>query len=119
MRSCPPRRSHDPQSTPRSVQNRNDNKSLQSCEGATLENGRVGWCAAADVADVTFGAGRLIVQLRCSKMDQQGEGRRVGLPFGLQPADVPRALAADVARGCGLREQSDLPLGVDLVNRCM
>ena len=35
-----------------------------------------------DVADVTFGADGLIVQLRRSKTDQAGEGRNVGLPFG-------------------------------------
>ena len=53
-----------------------------------------------DVADVTFGADGLIVQLRRSKTDQEGEGRKVGLPFGSNPLTCPvRALRAwlDVA----------------------
>jgi integrase len=53
-----------------------------------------------DVADVTFGGDGLIVQLRRSKTDQEGEGRKVGLPFGSNPLTCPvRALRAwlDVA----------------------
>jgi integrase len=53
-----------------------------------------------DVADVTFGADGLIVKLRRSKTDQEGEGRKVGLPFGSNPLTCPlRALRAwlDVA----------------------
>ena len=38
-----------------------------------------------DVADVIFGGEGLIVQLRRSKTDQEGEGRKVGLPFGSNP----------------------------------
>jgi integrase len=33
-----------------------------------------------DVADIEFNADGLVVQLRRSKTDQEGEGRRVGLP---------------------------------------
>jgi len=48
-----------------------------------------------DVADVTFGADGLIVQLRRSKTDQEGEGRKVGLPFGSNPLTCPvRSLRA-------------------------
>jgi integrase len=48
-----------------------------------------------DVADVTFGGDGLIVQLRRSKTDQEGEGRKVGLPFGSNPHTCPvRALRA-------------------------
>jgi len=53
-----------------------------------------------DVADVTFSSDGLIVQLRRSKTDQEGEGRKVGLPFGSNPLTCPvRALRAwlDVA----------------------
>jgi len=53
-----------------------------------------------DVADVAFGADGLIVQLRRSKTDQEGEGRKVGLPFGSNPLTCPvRAVRAwlDVA----------------------
>jgi site-specific recombinase XerD len=48
-----------------------------------------------DLADVTFGADGLIVQLRRSKTDQEGEGRKVGLPFGSNPQTCPvRSLRA-------------------------
>jgi site-specific recombinase XerD len=53
-----------------------------------------------DVADVTFSSDGLVVQLRRSKTDQEGEGRKVGLPFGSNPLTCPvRALRAwlDVA----------------------
>src|SRR5713226_807739 len=58
-----------------------------------------------DVADVTFGADGLTVQLRRSKTDQEGEGRKVGLPFGSNPLTCPvRSLrawleVAAIARG--------------------
>ena len=58
-----------------------------------------------DVADVTFGRDGLIVQLRRSKTDQEGEGRKVGLPFGSNPLTCPvRSLrawleSAAIARG--------------------
>jgi integrase len=42
-----------------------------------------------DVGDVVFGADGLIVQLRRSKTDQEGEGRKVGLPFGSNPLTCP------------------------------
>jgi site-specific recombinase XerD len=42
-----------------------------------------------DVADVTFSSDGLIVQLRRSKTDQEGEGRKVGLPFGSNPLTCP------------------------------
>jgi site-specific recombinase XerC len=46
-----------------------------------------------DVAEVTFGADSLVLQLRRSKTDQEGEGRKVGLPFGSNPLTCPvRAL---------------------------
>src|SRR6266849_4118980 len=56
--------------------------------------------ASLDVADVTFGGDGLIVQLRRSKTDQEGKGRKVGLPFGSNPLTCPvRSLRAwlDVA----------------------
>jgi site-specific recombinase XerD len=42
-----------------------------------------------DVADVTFSSDGLVVQLRRSKTDQEGEGRKVGLPFGSNPLTCP------------------------------
>jgi integrase len=53
-----------------------------------------------DVADIAFNSDGLVVQLRRSKTDQEGEGRKVGLPFGSNPLTCPvRALRAwlDVA----------------------
>jgi integrase len=46
-----------------------------------------------DVADVSFTADGLVVQLRHSKTDQEAVGRKVGLPFGSNPVTCPvRAL---------------------------
>jgi len=58
-----------------------------------------------DVADVTLNVDGLVVQLRRSKTDQEGQGRKVGLPFGSNPLTCPvRALRdwlsqAGIARG--------------------
>jgi integrase len=54
----------------------------------------------ADVADVVFNRDGLVVTLRRGKTDQEGVGRKVGLPFGSNPLTCPvRALRAwlDVA----------------------
>lgn len=42
-----------------------------------------------DVADVDDGLEGLVVTLRRSKTDQEGAGRRVGLPYGANPATCP------------------------------
>ncbi len=42
-----------------------------------------------DVADLDFVDEGLIVTIRKSKTDQQGEGREVGIPFGSTPATCP------------------------------
>jgi integrase len=42
-----------------------------------------------DVADVSFSGDGLVVQLRRSKTDQEGVGRKVGLPFGSNPLTCP------------------------------
>jgi integrase len=48
-----------------------------------------------DVADIAFNADGLVVQVRRSKTDQEGEGRKVGLPFGSNPLTCPvRSLRA-------------------------
>src|SRR5690606_36658359 len=50
---------------------------------------------ALDVADLDFGADGLTVTLRRSKSDQEGAGRKVGIPFGSDPATCPvRSLKA-------------------------
>ena len=46
-----------------------------------------------DVSDVTFDTNGLTIRLRRSKTDQEGEGRKVGLPYGSNLATCPvRAL---------------------------
>lgn len=48
-----------------------------------------------DIADLNFGHDGLTVTLRHSKTDQEGEGRKVGLPYGSTPATCPvRSLLA-------------------------
>ena len=48
-----------------------------------------------DVGDLTFTDDGIEVTLRRSKTDQEGEGRKVGIPFGSAPATCPvRAVRA-------------------------
>jgi integrase len=50
---------------------------------------------ALDFEDVQFTGGGLVILLRKSKTDQDGEGRKVGLPYGSNPETCPvRALRA-------------------------
>jgi integrase len=44
---------------------------------------------ALDVADCEFSKDGLTVTLRRSKTDQEGQGRRVGVPYGSNPATCP------------------------------
>jgi len=53
-----------------------------------------------DLEDLAFGEDGLTVTLRRSKTDQEGEGRKVGIPFGSTPASCPvRAVRSWVAAG--------------------
>jgi len=46
-----------------------------------------------DVADVTFSELGMVLKLRHSKTDQEGEGRKIAIPYGLIPTTCPvRAL---------------------------
>jgi integrase len=46
-----------------------------------------------DVADVSFTRDGLVIRLRRSKTDQEGEGRTIGIPYGSRPMTCPvRAL---------------------------
>jgi site-specific recombinase XerD len=48
---------------------------------------------ALDRADVEFNRDGLVVTIRRSKTDQEGEGRKIGIPYGSNPATCPiRAL---------------------------
>src|SRR5262249_12646788 len=48
-----------------------------------------------DVADLDFGNDGLTVTLRRSKTDQEGQGRKVGIPYGSNPQTCPvRSLRA-------------------------
>src|SRR5437016_8104202 len=42
-----------------------------------------------DVEDLAFGKDGLIVMLRRSKTDQEGAGRRIGIPYGSNPQTCP------------------------------
>jgi integrase len=44
---------------------------------------------ALDVGDVTDGADGLTILIRRSKTDQEGAGRKVGIPYGSNPATCP------------------------------
>jgi site-specific recombinase XerD len=44
---------------------------------------------ALDVADLAFGRDGLTVNLRRSKTDQEGVGRKVGIPYGANPETCP------------------------------
>ena len=53
-----------------------------------------------DVSDVTFDPNGLTIRLRRSKTDQEGEGRKVGLPYGSNLATCPvRALQEWLSAG--------------------
>jgi len=45
--------------------------------------------AGLNVSDLAFGADGLTVTLRRSKTDQEGAGRKVGVPFGSEPTTCP------------------------------
>ena len=59
---------------------------------------RRGELVSLDPADLRFPAEGLVVRLRRSKTDQEGEGREVGIPYGSTPATCPvRAVQAWLA----------------------
>lgn len=59
--------------------------------------------AALDLADLDFGRDGLIVTLRRSKTDQEGEGRTIGIPYGSDPATCPVRTAQDWIARAGIK----------------
>ena len=50
---------------------------------------------ALDLADLQFASDGLVITLRRSKVDQEGEGRKLGIPYGSNPDTCPvRSLKA-------------------------
>jgi len=63
---------------------------------------RRGELVALDLDDVTETADGLVLRIRKAKTDQDGRGRRIGIPFGAHPASCPvRAVRAWRATNTG------------------
>jgi site-specific recombinase XerC len=59
---------------------------------------------ALDVADVAVTRDGLVVTIRRSKTDQEGEGRKLGIPYGSNPATCPVRALQDWQSQCGFTE---------------
>lgn len=55
-----------------------------------------------DVADVAFTDDGLVVTLRRSKTDQEGEGRKIGIPHGSKPSTCPVRALRTWLEGAGI-----------------
>jgi integrase len=64
---------------------------------------------ALDVADIQFTAEGLLITLRRSKSDQEGEGRQIAIPPGKPEGDMRCACGAGVARRILNQRRADLP----------
>jgi len=62
---------------------------------------------ALDIDDLAFGAEGLVVSIRRSKVDQEGQGRKVGIPCGLHPQTCP---VGAVEAWLGLLDRSRAPV---------
>jgi site-specific recombinase XerD len=60
---------------------------------------------AVDVADATITRDGIVINIRRSKADQDGQGRKIGIPYGSNPATCPVALQ-DWLGQCGFTEGS-------------
>jgi site-specific recombinase XerD len=69
----------------------------------------IGFCGAfrrselvgLDVADAAVTREGLVVTIRRSKTDQEGEGRKIGIPYGSNPATCPVRAFQDWLQQCG------------------
>jgi site-specific recombinase XerD len=59
---------------------------------------------ALDVADVAVTRDGLVVVIRRSKTDQEGEGRKLGIPYGSNPATCPVRALQDWLAQCGFQD---------------
>lgn len=59
---------------------------------------------ALDIADVAVTRDGLVVTIRRSKTDQEGEGRKIGIPYGSNPATCPVRSLQDWLAQCGFTE---------------
>jgi integrase len=57
-----------------------------------------------DVADLAFGHDGLTVNLRRSKTDQSGEGRKIGIPYGSNPDTCPVRVLQSWMEAAGIGE---------------
>jgi integrase len=55
-----------------------------------------------DVADVTFSELGMVLTLKQSKTDQEGEGRKIAIPYGLIPATCPVRMLEVWLRDAGI-----------------
>src|SRR5579862_6719471 len=78
----------------RAIDTRDRALMLVGFAGAFRRSGLVG----LDIEDLEFNENGLVVQLNRSKTDPEGQGRKVGIPYGSTPATCPvRAVEAWVA----------------------
>ena len=61
---------------------------------------------ALDVADAIINRDGIVIVIRRSKTDQEGEGRKIGVPYGSNPATCPVRALQDWLGQCGFAEGS-------------
>lgn len=59
---------------------------------------------ALDVADAVINREGIVINIRRSKVDQDGEGRKLGVPYGSNPATCPVRALQDWLGQCGFTE---------------
>jgi site-specific recombinase XerD len=59
---------------------------------------------AVDVSDAAVTRDGIVVNIRRSKTDQDGQGRKIGIPYGSNPATCPVRALQDWLQQCGFTE---------------